>query len=65
MNLVRFAVAFGLQSWKLLCAATSVPLATTPGAMPPRPSITQGIAEYDVGHWSVARQHFTSAIKPI
>ena len=32
--------------------------------MPPLPSTTsEGIAEYDVGHWSVAREHFASAIK--
>jgi Tfp pilus assembly protein PilF len=64
MNLVRFAVAFSLAVLQSACAATSVPLATTPGS---NTTATQhnseGIAHYDMGDWSVARDHFASAIK--
>ena len=64
MKLVRFAVTFGLAVLQSACAATSVPLATTPGS---NTTATQhnseGIAQYDMGHWSVARDHFASAIK--
>lgn len=64
MNLVRFAVAFSLAVLQSGCAATSVPLATTPGSNATAAQHnSEGIADYDVGHWSVAREHFASAIK--
>ncbi|TMQ30688.1 MAG: tetratricopeptide repeat protein [Nitrospirae bacterium] len=64
MNLVRFTVALSLAVLQSACAATSVPLATTPGS---NTAATQhnseGIAHYDMGDWSGARDHFASAIK--
>jgi len=64
--LVRFAFAFGLAVLQSACATTttSVPLATTPGSTTPATQHnSEGIAHYDRGDWSGARDHFTSAIK--
>ena len=64
MNLVRFAVAFSLAVLPSACAATSVPLATTPGSNATAAQHnSEGIAHYNMGHWSVARDHFASAMK--
>jgi len=64
MNLVRFAVAFSLAVLQSACAATSVPLATTPGSNTAATEHnSEGIAHYNMGHWSVARDHFASAMK--
>ena len=64
MNLVRFAVAFSLAVLQSACAATSVPLTISPASNATAAQHnSEGIAEYDVGHWSVAREHFASAIK--
>ncbi len=63
MNLVRFAVALSLAILQSACAATSVPLVTTPGSNATAAQHnSEGIAQYDTGHWSVARYHFGSAI---
>jgi Tfp pilus assembly protein PilF len=66
MNLVRFAVAFSLAVLQCACAATttSAPLVTTPGSTTPATQHnSEGIARYDIGDWSGARDHFASAIK--
>ena len=63
MNLVRFAVALSLAVLQSACATTSVPLATTPGSNTTAAQHnSEGITLYDMGHWSVARDHFASAI---
>ena len=62
--LVRFAFAFGLAVLQSACVTTSVPLATTPGSTTPATRHnSEGIAHYDRGDWSGARDHFASAIK--
>ena len=65
--LVRFALAFGLAVLQSACATTptpSVPLATTPGRITPATQHnSEGIAQYDMGDWLGARDHFASAIK--
>ena len=64
MNLARIAVAFSLAILQSACAATSVPLAMTPGSNATAAQHnSEGIAHYDMGHWEVAREHFASAIK--
>ena len=64
MNLARFAVAFSLAVLQSACATTNVPLATTPGSNATAAQHnSDGIAHYDMGHWSVARDHFASAIE--
>lgn len=64
MNLVRCAVAFSLAVLQSACAATSLPLATTPdNNATAAQHNAEGIAHYNMGHWSVARNHFASAIK--
>ena len=63
MNLVRLAVAFSLAVLQSACAATSMPLATTPGSNATAAQHnSKGIAQYDMGHWPIARYHFASAI---
>ncbi len=63
MNLARFAVALSLAVLQSACAATSVPLATMPGSNATAAHHnSEGIAQYDMGHWPVARYHFGSAI---
>ena len=64
MNLARFAVALSLAVLQSGCAAPpSVPLATTLGSDATAAHHNfEGIAHYDMGHWSVARNHFASAI---
>lgn len=63
MNFVRFAVIFSLAVLHSACAATSVPLTTTPGsnATAARHN-SEGVAQYNMGNWAVARYHFGSAI---
>lgn len=64
MNLVRFVVAFSLAILLTACAATSVPLTISPAINATSAQHnSEGIAEYDKGHWSAAREHFASAIK--
>jgi Tfp pilus assembly protein PilF len=64
MNLARFAVALSLTVLQSACATTSVPLATTPGSNATAAQHnSDGIAQYDMGHWSIARDHFASAIE--
>ncbi len=64
MNLARFAVAFSLAVLQSACAATSMPLATTPGSNATAAQYnSEGIVQYEMGHWSVARDHFASAIE--
>ncbi len=64
MNLVRVAVALSLAVLQSACAAASLPL-----AIPPESNATaaqhnaEGIAQYNMGQWSVARDHFASAIE--
>ncbi len=64
MNLIRCAVALSLAVLQSACADTSVPLATTPGSNATAAKHnSEGIAQYEMGHWSVARDHFASAIE--
>ncbi|TKS59969.1 MAG: hypothetical protein EWM72_01826 [Nitrospira sp.] len=64
MNLVRFVVAISLAVLHSACAAPSLPLATMPGSNATAAQHnSEGIAHYNMGHWSVARDHFASAIE--
>lgn len=64
MNLVRFAVASSLAVLQWACAGASLPLSAPPGsdATAARHN-SEGMAHYEMGHWSVARDHFASAIE--
>jgi Tfp pilus assembly protein PilF len=64
MNLARFAVSISLAVLQSACAATSLPLATMPGSNATAAQHnSEGIAHYEMGHWSVARDHFAAAIE--
>jgi len=64
MNLDRFAVVLSLAVLQSACASTSLPLETMPGSNATAAQHNaEGIAHYNMGHWSVARDHFVSAIK--
>ncbi len=64
MNLVRFAVTFSLAVLQSACAATSMPLATSPGSNATAAQHnSEGIVQFEMGHWSAARDHFASAIE--
>ena len=64
MNLVGFAVALSLALLQSACAATSLPLAMGPGSNATAAQHNaEGIDHYNMGHWSVARDHFASAIE--
>jgi Tfp pilus assembly protein PilF len=64
MNLVRFAVALSLAVLQSACAAPSLPLATPPDSNATAAQHNaEGIAQYNMGQWSVARDHFALAIE--
>jgi Tfp pilus assembly protein PilF len=64
MNLVRFAVASSLAVLQWACAAASLPLSAPPGSNATAAQHnSEGITHYEMGHWSVARDHFASAVE--
>src|SRR5512139_1864489 len=64
MDFVRFAVAGSLVILHYACAAMNPPLPAPPGS---NDAATQhnsdGIVHYEMGHWSIAKDHFASAIE--
>ena len=63
MNLVRFALAGSLAILQCACASTNLPLSVPPGSSATAAQHnSEGIAHYEMGYWSGARDHFMSAI---
>ena len=62
MDLVRLAAA-GLVILQYACAANP-PLSAPPGSNATAAGYnSNGIAHYEMGHWSIAKDYFTSAIE--
>jgi Flp pilus assembly protein TadD len=64
MDLVRFAVISSLVLLQYACAAQNPPLSAPPdsNAAAARHN-SDGIVHYENGQWSIARDHFASAIE--
>lgn len=64
MKLLRLVVVSSLAVLLLACASPTLPLPVPPGsnAMAAQHN-AEGMAHYEMGHWSVARDHFASAIE--
>lgn len=64
MDLARFAVAGSLVILHYACAATPDTLPAPPGsnASAARHN-SDGIVHYEMGHWSIAKDHFVSAVE--
>jgi Flp pilus assembly protein TadD len=64
MNLVRLAIAGSLVVLQYACVAVNPPLSA-----PPESNATaaqhnsDGIVHYEMGHWSIAKDHFASAVE--
>jgi tetratricopeptide (TPR) repeat protein len=64
MSLVRLALADSLVILQYACAPMNPPLSAPPGSSAGAAQHnSEGIANYEMGHWSVARDHFMSAIE--
>jgi Tfp pilus assembly protein PilF len=64
MSLARFVIASSLAILQYACVTTPAPLSAPPGSgATAAQHNTEGIAHYEMGHWSVARDHFLSAIE--
>jgi Tfp pilus assembly protein PilF len=64
VNLVRFAVAGSLAVLQWACATASLPLSVPLGSNATAAQHnSEGIDHYEMGHWSVARDHFASAVE--
>jgi tetratricopeptide (TPR) repeat protein len=63
MNLVRLAVA-GLVILQYACVTMNPPLSAPPGTNATAAQYnSDGIAHYEMGHWSIAKDQFSSAIE--
>ena len=63
MNLIRLAIASSLVVLQYACA-TNPPLSAPPGSNATAAlHNSDGIAHYEMGHWSLAKDHFSSAIE--
>ncbi|HWF60402.1 MAG TPA: hypothetical protein VN666_08850 [Nitrospira sp.] len=63
MNLIRLAIASSLVVLQYACA-TNPPLSAPPGSNATAAlHNSDGIAHYEMGHWSIAKDHFSSAIE--
>ncbi len=63
-HLVGLAVVTSLAVLLSACATASPPLSSPPGSNAAAAQHnSEGIAHYEMGHWSVARDHFASAIE--
>ena len=64
MNLVRLAIAGSLIVLQYACATTTETLSAPPGSNAIAAQYnSDGIAHYEMGHWSIAKDHFSSAIE--
>ncbi len=64
MDLARFAVIGSLVILQYACVATNPPLSAPPGSNATAAQYnSDGIAHYEMGHWSIAKDHFSSAIE--
>jgi Tfp pilus assembly protein PilF len=64
MNLLRIVIVGSLAVLLLTCASATLPLPTPPGSNAVAAQHNaEGMAHYEMGHWSVARDHFVSAIE--
>ena len=64
MGLVRCAVIVSLVVLQYACASINEPLPAPPGsdATAARHN-SDGIVDYERGHWSIAKDHFASAVE--
>lgn len=64
MNLARCAVAASLVILQCACAAANSPLSAPPDSNAAAAQHnSDGIAHYEMGHWSIAKDHFSSAVE--
>ena len=64
MDLLRFTVASGLVILQYACAAMNPPLSAPPGSNSTAAQHnSDGIVLYESENWSIAKDHFTSAIE--
>ncbi len=64
MNLVRLAIAGSLVVLQYACVTTTETLSAPPdsNAAAARHN-SDGIVHYEMGHWSIAKDHFASAVE--
>ncbi|HSA87672.1 MAG TPA: tetratricopeptide repeat protein [Nitrospira sp.] len=64
MDLMRVTVAGSLVILQCACAVMDPPLSAPPGSnVTAAQHNSDGIAHYELGHWSIAKDHFTSAVE--
>lgn len=64
MDLARFIVACSLVILQYACAAMNPPLSAPPGSHATAAKHNaDGIVHYEIGHWSIAKDHFISAVE--
>lgn len=63
MDFVRFAVAAGVIILQYACAVNEPLPAPPDGNATAALHNAEGIAHYEMGHWSIARDHFVSAVE--
>lgn len=64
MNLVRLAIAGSLVVLQYACAATTETLSAPPGSNATAAlHNSEGIVHYEMGHWSIAKDHFAAAVE--
>jgi Flp pilus assembly protein TadD len=64
MGLVRFAVASSLVILQYACVTLNPPLSAPPSSNATAAQHNaDGIAHYEMEHWSIAKDHFASAVE--
>lgn len=64
MDLMRLAITGSFVILQCACAAINPPLSAPPGSnVTAARHNSEGIAHYEMGHWSIAKDHFTSAVE--
>ncbi|MGE3978383.1 MAG: hypothetical protein AB7F94_12450 [Nitrospira sp.] len=64
MNLVRLAIASSLVVLQYACATTAETLSAPPDSNAAAAlHNSEGIVHYEMGHWSIAKDHFASAVE--
>ena len=64
MGFIRFAVASSLVILQYACVTLNPPLSAPPGSNATAAQHNaDGIAHYEMEHWSIAKDHFASAVE--
>ena len=64
MGFIRFAVASSLVILQYACVTLNPPLSSPPGSNATAAQHNaDGIAHYEMEHWSIAKDHFASAVE--